>query len=494
MVLRALGGRAGTVGGRTKLISTYFDTSDHALARHGFSLRVREKNGAFIQTVKSANAGATDPLRRGEWEDPIGTARPDPQAPETGRFLDRDIAGRLLPLFSTEIDRRTIELSPAQDTQIEAAIDRGRVVAPARDKSEPICEIELELKRGAPAALYDVALDLLALAPLRFEHRSKAERGYRLLNGSADNTAVSAVHGIAFEVDATLDADEALRGFGLACLEQIVRNEAAVLAELPEGIHQMRVAVRRLRAVLSAFGRLLPDEPRRAVSEERRWLADQLGPARNLDVFETTLLTPPNGEAAAEGIAALAQAAEHRRRAAYARAGRAIRSRRYTLLLLRQMRWFDGRLWRSGEPADGLQQPIAVVAGRVLDRRRRVAKRRIKGFARQSARQRHRLRIALKKLRYAAEMLAPLYDSGNAERFIKRLKRLQDELGEANDVRVGRTIVASLARRSDSGSAIAQAGKAVLDRHEQRLVKHEPRLREQLDRLFAAAPFWAASA
>jgi len=163
-------------------------------------------------------------------------------------------------------------------------------------------------------------------------------------------------------------------------------------------------------------------------------------------------------------------------------------------LLLHQLRWFDGSLWGDTETAGELRQPIATLASRVLDRRRKVAKRRLKGFARQSARQRHRLRIALKKLRYASEMLAPLYDSGRAERFIRRLKRLQDELGEANDVRVGRTIIASLARRNANAAAIADAGKAVLEFHEKRQAKHEPRLRGQLEQLFETSPFWTVGA
>ena len=70
-----------------------------------------------------------------------------------------------------------------------------------------------------------------------------------------------------------------------ACLDHLVRNEPAGRAGDAEGIHQMRVAVRRLRAVLSTFARLLPPEPRRWASDELRWLADALGEARDLDVF-----------------------------------------------------------------------------------------------------------------------------------------------------------------------------------------------------------------
>jgi triphosphatase len=490
-VARALEARAADPGvaGSAALVSTYFDTSDHALARQGLTLRVRERDGHFVQTVKSAGRTGTAGLARGEWEDAIASAQPDPQAPETGEFLAPDIIGRLIPLFRTEIVRRTIELSPSPGTRIEAAIDRGRVYAPARDAGEPISEVELELKSGPQSALYDVALDLIAVAPLRLEQRSKAERGYRL--AATEAIPAAAVHAVTVDLDPGLCGDDALRRIGTACLAQILQNEAAVLAGVAEGIHQMRVAVRRLRAVLAAFGRLLPPGQRRRVSRQLRWLADALGPARNLDVFETALLVPARNALAEPGIiAALTAAVERRRKAAYAEAAKAIRSTRYTALMLRQLRWFEGCFWREGAASHDLQQPIGDLAARILDRRRRIAKRRSKGFGRQSAQQRHKLRIALKQLRYASEVLAGLYDGDGVRRFTTRLKQLQDDLGEANDVRVGRDIVAELATPKSAAEAIADAGKSVLDWHEQRLARREPKLRQHLDRLLAAEPFW----
>src|SRR5205807_4715008 len=149
---------------------------------------------------------------------------------------------------------------------------------------------ELELKSGPPTALYDVALDLLAVAPVRLEWRSKAERGYRLASGEPET--IAAAHAAPLLLDPAQSGDAALQRIGLACLDQIRGNEAAVVAGLGDGIHQMRVAVRRLRAILSTFGKLLPESERRWASEELRWLADALGPARNLDVFETALIAP----------------------------------------------------------------------------------------------------------------------------------------------------------------------------------------------------------
>ena len=257
-------------------------------------------------------------------------------------------------------------------------------------------------------------------------------------------------------------------------------------------MHQMRVAVRRLHAILSTFGKLLPEGERRRASEELRWLADALGPARNLDVFETALLTPAQQALGDDpALEKLVTAVERRRRAAYRKAARAIRSTRYTGLMLRLLRWFESCGWREGDGGAGLGQPIDAIAARVLRDRRRVARKRSKGFGGQSAEERHRLRIALKKLRYGAELLASLYEGRAAvERFVKRVKRLQDDLGRANDVRVGHDIVAELARPAARNGAIAEAGQRMLDWHEHRLAHREPKLRKHLHRLFETEPFW----
>jgi inorganic triphosphatase YgiF len=478
---------AGASAGRSKLVSTYYDTEDRALARQGSVLRVRRRNGHYIQTVKSAGVPGSTPLARGEWEDTIAGERPDPLAGESGRFLTSDIADRVAPVFRTEVTRLVTDLEPAPGTRIEAAIDRGTIRAPGRKPGERISEIELELKSGPITALYDVALRLLAEAPVRLEWRSKAERGYRLAHG---HPITQAARADPLALDPTLSAEDALQRIGRACLEQILRNEAAIFAGRTEGVHQMRVAVRRLRAVLSAFKKMLPPEQRRWASAELRWLADALGEARNFDVFESALIRP--AREALPDVAALrvlSAAARRRRHAAYAAARQAIRSPRYTALLLGLMRWFDGRGWRDGEAAGPLEQPIADVGPPLLDKLRRAAKRRGKGFARQSAEERHKLRIALKKLRYTSELLSGLYDAQAVEKFTARLKRLQDDLGDSNDVRAAQDIVPELARGRD-GATIARAGKIVLAWHHRRLVARQSKTKKYLRRLLAAEPFW----
>jgi triphosphatase len=455
------------------------------LARRGIALRVRQKNGHFVQTVKSDDRAGPGGITRGEWEDAIATGSPEPSATMTGRFLTPDVADQLVPLFRSEIVRRTVVLSATGGTCIEAAIDQGRVYAPRQRAADPVSEIELELKEGAAGEIYDVALDLLATAPLRLECCSKAERGYRL--AAPEAAPIAAVHAKAIELDGGMSGHATLQRIGFSCLDQILRNQAAVLAGLGEGIHQMRVGIRRLRAILSTFGPMLPDEQRRWAAEELRWLGSALGAARNLDVFEAEITSTTTGD---DAVAALIAAAEKQRKVAYRQAAKAICSARYARALLRLLRWFETQGWRGAEGTDKLAAPIDGISAQMLDRRYRVAKRRSRHFARQSFPQRHRLRIALKKLRYASEGLALLYDAPAVERYIKPLKRLQDDLGDANDMRVGRDITAALAQSGADGGGIAEAGAAIFDRHQRELAEHEPKLREHLAAMLATEPFW----
>ena len=100
------------------------------------------------------------------------------------RLRDLVASEALRALFTTAVERQTFMLSPRQGTEIEVAIDRGEIRAPD-GTSEPIHEIELELKRGETVVVWDVALRLLDIAPVRIETRSKGERGYCLVRGGA---------------------------------------------------------------------------------------------------------------------------------------------------------------------------------------------------------------------------------------------------------------------------------------------------------------------
>ena len=479
-----------SAGAPSRLVSTYYDTPDLALKRRGLSLRVREQGGRFTQTVKSGDPGSSDVLRRGEWEDELAEGHPDPQAAQSGEHLPEGVADDLRPLFATDVTRTTFAIKPAAETRIEAAIDQGEIRAAGNGEIEPISEIELELKSGDPAALYDVALRLLDVAAIRIEPRSKAERGYRL--GDEAEAAPSVVHAAPVILDPAMTVEAALQEIGRACLMHMLHNETAALEMNPEGVHQMRVAVRRIRSAIAGFKQLLPAADRRRISSELGWLVDILGRARNFDVFATELLLPARAELAHEaGIDDLAAALDRERTAAYARAERAILSQRHAAGMLRLSHWFEARGWRDGQAPQSalLTSPIGDLAPRLLDRRWRQLQKRSKRFGRLTAPQRHKLRIAAKKLRYTMELLGSLFDQDDLQRFMKRLKRLQDDLGYANDVSVARDILLELCSGARRGP-LARAGARLLEWHEKAIAKAERKLRKRLNQLTRTVPFW----
>jgi CHAD domain-containing protein len=258
------------------------------------------------------------------------------------------------------------------------------------------------LKSGAPTALF------------RPERRRKSERGSRVAAGTSP--AGKPAHAKVLELAPGMSSEAVLQRAGRACLDHLLRNEESALSGDTEGIHQMRVAERRLRAILAAFAPALPKKARRWASRELRWLADVLGEARNIDVFSASLLQPARAALPGTGgFKRLAMATRNRRKAAHAAVVEAINSARFKESVLAMLQWFDEREWHTRGDLDDLQRPIGELAPILLDRCRHQAKKHAKHFARQSAKQRHQLRIALKKLRYAAELLGSLYDPAETQ-------------------------------------------------------------------------------
>ena len=480
------------VSTQERLTSTYYDTPDAALKQRGLTLRVRDRGGHFLQTVKEGDLASGDLLSRGEWEDPVAEDRPDPDAAQSARRLPEGAAANLRPFFVTEVTRTIFAVEPLPGKAIEAAVDEGEIRAVDKDRAESISEVELELKNGDAAALYDLAAQLLEVAPLRIETRSKSERGYRLVQ--CGDAAPPAVHAEPVILDPDMTVDAALQKIGRSCLAQLLRNEPAVLSAHPEGVHQMRVAVRRLRSAISSLKKFLPQEDIQWVTEELRLLGSTLGPARNLDVFAAELVpTARAGLPDEPGWDDLATTLDRLRGAAHKQIRDAVLSRRYTTSMLRLLRWFEASGWRrhsaSDEP-DAITSPISAIAPDMLDRRRSKVDQRGRGFGSLAPPERHKLRIAVKKLRYTVELFGSLFDRDGLEGFVARLKRLQGDLGYANDVRVAHEFVIELFAQIEPRSPAAHAWVAVLEAHDQMLANGERKLRGHRRRLKDAAPFW----
>lgn len=430
-----------------RLSSIYYDTPDHSLAARGMALRVRKIGRRHVQTLKGEAAAGSAAADRPEWETVVAGAQPEPEAlPEEARAQGGLCNGvKLVPLFATRFSRRSMLVAWQDDggtpALVELAVDRGRIEG--GELEEPIGEVELELKEGPVAALFDLAATLRRSLPLAIETRAKAQRGFALATGSV-TPAFKPGRPVLGPDDTVEDGLEAILRQGLA---QWIRNEPAARdGRDPEGVHQMRVGLRRLRAALALFRDVLPPEAHERWDGELRWLMGELGPARDLDVFADEVMAPV---AATEGLGelleGLAGAVGERRRAAYASLRATLAGARYGDLLLELAAWVETRGWRRGVEVDrrlAQQDPLRPFAARALERRWRKVRKAGRGFARLAPEERHILRVRVKKLRYGVEFLAGVLDGKSASRLAARLARLQDALGHMNDLTVARRLAA----------------------------------------------------
>jgi triphosphatase len=470
---------------RSRSTATFYDTEDHALRRRGLTLQVRRSGRNYVQNLIRESGAAVD---AGDWVDTIRGPRPDPSAPQFQSEIGGDVAvGDLHPLFAVGVERSSFRLSPNEDAEMEVAIDRGEIRAIGGATAQ-IHLIDLAMKRGDGVALWDVALRLLELVACRIEPEGAAGQGFRLL--SPDEKPV-ARNGLTIALDADMTFDAALQQIGRGLIESLLRNESHALAGHPEGIHQMRISVRRLRSLLSAVRAMLPKDHYAWANGVLRWLGSALGPVRNLDVFDHTLLKPVSGALKGErDLARLAAAARRRRKTAHDRAREAIASQRYTASIMRLARWFEARSWRDQpvtEKSARLVGPLADVAPGLLRRLYRKARRRAKNFPDLGPPQRHKLRIALKQLRYATEFLDGIYDEDKVERFVSRVKPLQDDLGYASDVRSAKALVAEL---GNGHALLERAGGIVIGWHDRGLAEAEQRMLKHVRRFRDDKPFW----
>jgi triphosphatase len=424
---------------REHLVSVYYDTASCALRDAGISLRVRRIGNRRVQTVKAGPRGACGPFCQEEWEYDIGGSRPDLEnggGTALDQFSRKKLRRELRPVFATDVTRAAVPLH-CGGSEIEIAIDRGQVRT--RHQRAAISEIELELKHGDPSQLVKLARRIARETDAAYGIASKAERGYALTAGNQPKPVCAAET----PLDKEMTAGDAFRVIGFSCLHHFAANRAAVEAGVSGGIHQMRVGLRRLRAAMSFFKDLLPDAESERVKGALKWLLGELGPARDLDVLISESIEPLQQERADGAIlGALKSDLKHRRRSGFDRAKAAVESARYRQIVLDTALWMAGGSWTMAtEPliAGRRDRRIADFAAEEFRRRHRKIAKKLGRLGALAPMQRHKLRIAAKKLRYADEFFASLYP-GAGKRRLKRhraaLKVLQSALGKLNDMQV----------------------------------------------------------
>ncbi|MHA1518004.1 MAG: CYTH and CHAD domain-containing protein [Alphaproteobacteria bacterium] len=425
-----------------ELVSIYYDTGTADLRNAGVFLRVRSTGDGYVQTIKSAKNEA-EFFERNEWECALPTHEPDLSA-AAGTALEPlltpEVRASLKPRFHTRFRRKSYDIHYG-NAEIELAMDEGEATAGV--KAAPISELELELKRGDKAALFALARELAATVPLTLAVKTKAERGFELLDGG-DYTVEQARPVI---VTPEMICAEAFRSIAHNCLRQIVANAPAMREGRPEALHQMRVGLRRLRAAIALFGSMLEGNERELIKDKLRWVTQELGPARDLDVFAADVLEPLR--AAHPGDHEIEEAYrgfKERHTAAYDRAIQSVHSEGFRAALLDLAAWIETGDWAT-ENAKRAKVPIRLHALKVLARLRRGIKTRGKGLRQLSPAKRHRLRIRAKRLRYATEFFAATFPGKKSDMRRKEslaaLEAMQDALGMLNDIATRKALLAS---------------------------------------------------
>jgi triphosphatase len=442
-----------------RLETVYYDTPERLLFQHGMSLRVRRSGKHFIQTLKLLpNSG--QPLTRRQWEMPVDGATPDLArlpADEVGDPVTTLTNDALVPVFATKVRRHARQLD-LPDASVEIAFDEGTIEAGTRQ--EVLSEIELELKSGNAGVLFDLGTQLLDAAPLQLGTRSKAERGFALAFDVVQPAAKAELFGISAEHV----VDDVIALLVASCWHHLLKNHAvAEKGTDPEGVHQMRVALRRLRTICALFRRDIPSPAFQAVNSEARWLMQQLGPAREWDVFADTTVTRLVAAAPDVDLGDLREAVERQRKSSYGALQTVLADPRCSRFLLSLGHLVERRGWRNeidSEALAVLSQPMPTLADKILTRLHRKALKRGAHFRQLNIGAQHDLRIDLKKLRYAAEFFLPLYAThAPAKRYVRRLTRLQASLGRARDIASTRILLDAI--RQDDQPALHLAIGAV---------------------------------
>jgi CHAD domain-containing protein len=426
--------------------SVYYDTADRSLARAGITLRRRLERGLGLWQLKLPSPDARLELERAG-----GPATPPP---ELARLLVAHLRNGPLEPFAELRTRRHGLLVSRKGSTAEVTVDEVAVMDALR-VADRFVEVEIELREGNPKRLDEIA-------------REVTEAGARRTNG-----APKVFRATGFERPRFRRPDEpfaALRALLRVQLGEILAHDPGTrLGQDPESLHDMRVAVRRSRALLRA-GRPLIDDDVRMLRAELKWLGTVLGAVRDLDVLLDRLRSEASSLDADDRTAAgrLLRDLERRRKRARKALLEALDSPRY----LRLLRRFEQELETLQPSGEGVT--LEVLAKREAKRVRRAA-RALEGEPADA--ELHSLRKRVKRMRYAHELAA---DGA----VVRRAKSLQDVLGEHQDSVVAEEWLRTLA--SDAPPAQALAAGRLIDAERERKREARSGWRRELKRLVAA--------
>ncbi len=414
--------------GRARSIAVemvWHDTPDGALAASRLALCRHRLGRAHIWRLTALHA------------DPPGTPARVLAEADAPTALGRTLPAPLLPVAACAGRLRTLPLDPAGAGAAALSVLEGRLRAVADE--HPVCRVRLHgvadptLARTLAGALgLTAATATLAEAALAVAGRALP---------APDPPPLTAAQSVS-EAFAALLARQA------GALLRLAPRAAA--GDGMEPVHQMRVALRRLRSAQKLFFRAVDCPALQALTPELQALSRHLGAARDWDVFGAG-----TGRAVGEAfpddpaVARLLAAAARKRAASYAALAAFLHGPEFRALGI-SLAWLAAhRPWEALPPADAAQaearaQPLAAFAARALAKRLGHVRDHGADLGGLKPEELHALRIQAKRLRYVAEFFAPLYPPRPVKRFLRRVTALQDRLGEFNDGAVAAALMAAL--------------------------------------------------
>lgn len=441
-------------GSRAKTIqSVYYDTAAGKLLGAGYCLRTRSQGGKRVQHIAAASPTSVLRMPR-NWTKPLADGVPSKDS-IAGTPLVDILAGRalakLMPVFSADIHRRRCVIE-REGARIVAILDTGAISV--GQAAERICELRLEIVAGPFVVLFDVARELGQVFPATLSLRSHGEKGFRLLHPQP-GCAVGERHG---DMQAEMRTLDAIDGICRNCAAALLDDLALLRADGDHNVlHQVRIGLRRLRAILSFCRPVLGPEGA-DLPARLRHLAQFLGRAREFDVFCDRMLVPLRRDnPGALGVDALLEAFEVKRREVRDEVLAHVRSPEmlaFGLWLLERL----GELMRS-EPSTSKQTRLrestwADFAKARLGRRLAAFLKASRHLQSCATDEQHDIRIEAKKLRYATEAFQTIVGEHRGRQLVSKLQSLQDLLGELNDCATGHTLLLDYARdRAREGNA-----------------------------------------
>jgi triphosphatase len=278
----------------------------------------------------------------------------------------------------------------------------------------------------------------------------------------------------------------AVRLILLFCLDHFCVNLAVLGGNDPvEAVHQMRVALRRLRSAIGLFSRLFAETELKRLKPELKWLGGILGGVRDLDVFLSSIHAPVRKAFPRKKELAALQNSLSKVRNTRFKAMRAVLAGPRAARLLADV-WALAEGLTLSSPNAQLDGLATAYAKALLGRRYAKMLKAGQGFEQLTPALRHRLRIQAKKLRYAIEFFLALFGAKHTKPYLVKLVRLLDALGHLNDLAVAH---ATLDAPPD-GKDHAKASSHVLNWHVERKEKLLAEAEEAWKSVVEARPFW----